>query len=78
MIGEFCRDREFSVTTDLDRRSSRLKSYMLRHTVFATGVGLCRKAHCRDKEFHVATELGHMRRFPCRDMIFEVVTEFGS
>ena len=25
---------------------------------------------CCNKEFHVATELGHGRRFPCRDMIF--------
>ena len=49
----------------------RLKSSMLRHTFYAAmGVGHCSKAHCRDKEFHVATKLGHGRRFPCRDLIF--------
>ena len=30
-----------------------------------------------DKEFLVAIELGHGRRFLCRDLIFSVATKFG-
>ena len=64
-----CRDRDCPRQELLSH--DRLKSSMLHHTFYvATGVGCCSKAHYRNKEFNVATKLGHGRRFPCRDLIF--------
>ena len=61
---------------------ARTSSQMISYGNVATWLSLlhqcCMKAHCRDKEFHIATELSHGRRFPCRDLIFYVTTEFGS